>query len=195
MNIAFFDFDGTITKKDSLFEFIKFAKGNLSFYFGFLILSPMLVCFKLGLISNQKTKELTLKYFFYGLEEKLFKGMCKQFSIAKIDSLIRPKALERIKFHKNNGDSIVVVSASLECWLKDWCMLNNIALIATKALFENQKFSGKFATKNCYGLEKVIRIKQEYDLKQYKTIYAYGDSIGDKPMLTLAHHFEYKPFV
>jgi phosphatidylglycerophosphatase C len=38
--IAFFDFDGTITTKDTLLEIIKFQKGTLRFYTGFLLCSP-----------------------------------------------------------------------------------------------------------------------------------------------------------
>ena len=54
--IAFFDFDGTITTKDTLLEFIKFSKGNLLFYAGFLLNLHFLVAYKLKIISNQAAK-------------------------------------------------------------------------------------------------------------------------------------------
>ena len=45
MNLALFDFDGTITNRDSFIDFIKFAKGNLKFFQGFMILSPILILY------------------------------------------------------------------------------------------------------------------------------------------------------
>jgi hypothetical protein len=62
--LLFFDFDGTITTKDTLLEFIKFSKGKLNFLSGFLIYSPFLVAYKLGIISNQSAKEKVLATFF-----------------------------------------------------------------------------------------------------------------------------------
>ena len=47
---------------------------------------------------------------------------------------------------------------------------------------------------NCHGQEKVRRIKEAYPLDQYREIYAYGDTGGDRPMLGLATHSFYKPF-
>ena len=54
--IVFFDFDGTITTKDSLAEFIKYAVGTKKYYLGLLIQSPMLIAFKLKLMANDKAK-------------------------------------------------------------------------------------------------------------------------------------------
>ena len=70
--IAFFDFDGTITKKDTLLEVIKFQKGTLAFYTGFFLLSPYLVAMKMKILSNQMVKEKVLKYFFGGCELFIF---------------------------------------------------------------------------------------------------------------------------
>lgn len=43
MRIAVFDFDGTVTTKDTLLEFIKFVRGPVSFYAGFLRYAPQLL--------------------------------------------------------------------------------------------------------------------------------------------------------
>jgi hypothetical protein len=56
-NIAFFDFDGTITRKDTMFEMVKFSHGKKEFYKGLLKITPWLVGLKLGLVSAQKAKE------------------------------------------------------------------------------------------------------------------------------------------
>ena len=62
--IAFFDFDGTITTRDSLLEFIRFTKGDYRFLFGFLFHLHYIAAFKMKLVTNQKFKEKMLEYFY-----------------------------------------------------------------------------------------------------------------------------------
>ena len=58
--IVAFDFDGTITNRDTLLEFIKFAKGKTAFYLGFLLHLPWLLAMKCHLYPNWKTKQMIL---------------------------------------------------------------------------------------------------------------------------------------
>ena len=55
--IAAFDFDGTITTKDTLFDFVKFHVGSKNFYKGLIFLSPILILYKLGFIRNDIAKQ------------------------------------------------------------------------------------------------------------------------------------------
>ena len=114
--IAFFDFDGTITTKDTLLEFIKFCKGNLRFYFGFLMKSPYLVAFKTKIITNQAAKEKVLQYFFHNMPVQDFEKLCEAFAKQKLPSLMRPGALQEIAKLKQENYVVVVVSASPETW-------------------------------------------------------------------------------
>lgn len=100
----------------------------------------------------------------------------------------------KIEWHQSQGHHVVVVSASLECWLRPWCEQNTLELIATRLDITDGKVSGRLLSKNCYGIEKANRIKEKFDLNQFDTVYAYGDSRGDKEMLDLAHEKHYKPF-
>jgi phosphatidylglycerophosphatase C len=192
--LALFDFDGTITKNDSLLKFIRFAVGDINFICGLIILSPTLIAFKIKLIPNFKAKQIMLSWFLKGLSENDFIRATNEYSLIHIDKILRPKAIERLDWHKNNGHKVVVVSASLESWLKPWCDKNNLDLIATQILIENNKVTGKLASNNCHGQEKVNRIKDKYDITSFDYIYAYGDSSGDKEMLELANEKAYKPF-
>ena len=192
--IAFFDFDGTITKKDTLLEFIKFSKGNFRFYVGFILNLPYLVAFKLGIISNQSAKEKILRFFFHGMRAAVFKQHCEAFSKQVLPKLIRPKALEEIQKLKQNNIIVVVVSASPENWIEQWSQNLHLELIASRLEVNEGKVTGKILGKNCHGNEKVSRIRELYDLSHYRIVAAYGDSSGDKPMLQLASKSYYKPF-
>lgn len=193
-SIAFFDFDGTITTKDTLLEFIKFCKGKLNFYTGFLWNSPYLVAYKAGIITNQRAKEKVLAYFFKNMTVEEFSRLANQFTQTVLPGLIRPKALEEIALLQKQGTEIVIVSASPENWIKPWATKMGMELIATNLVTEQGKLTGIINGNNCYGEEKVNRIKQLYNLTSYEAIYAYGDSSGDRPMLALANKPFYQPF-
>ena len=192
--IAFFDFDGTITTDDSLLKFIRFVVGDRRFLLGLVVLSPMLVLYKLKLIPNYKAKQYMLSWFFKGMSKDSFLKVANEYSLVHIDKILRPKAIEKINWHKNQGHKVVVVSASIECWLRPWCEKNGLELIATKLEIKDDIVTGKLLSKNCYGVEKINRIKEIYNLKDFEYIYSYGDSSGDKQMLELAHEKFYKPF-
>lgn len=194
MTIVFFDFDGTISTKDSMLKFVSYAVGKWNYSLGLLILSPILLAYKLKFLPNYVAKEKLISYFFKGLDSIYFQNIANKYSKEQIDKIIRPKAYERIKWHQEKGHKTVVVSASLENWLNGWCKKNRLELIATKLESKNNRLTGKFSTKNCYGIEKVIRIKENYNLEDYETIYAYGDSKGDKEMLNIADKKYYKYF-
>ncbi|MBL0702400.1 MAG: HAD-IB family hydrolase [Sulfurospirillum sp.] len=194
MTLALFDFDGTITTDDSLIKFIRYAVGDVKTAWGMILLSPMLVAFKLKLIPNYKAKQWMLSYFFKGIAQEKFADIASEYSLKHIDTITREKAMSRIAWHKEQGHCVVVVSASLECWLKPWCDRNGLELIATKLEIKDARVSGRLLGQNCYGQEKVNRINELYDLAQYDYVYAYGDSRGDVEMLALGNESFYKPF-
>jgi phosphatidylglycerophosphatase C len=185
--LALFDFDGTITKSDSLVEFIRFFAGDVKTARGLAILSPMLIAYKLKFIPNYRAKQRILSYFFKGVDEKWFLRIAEEFSLKHIDKTLRPEAMKRVAWHKEQGHKVVIVSASIECWLKPWCEINGLDVIATKMEIKNGIITGKLSTKNCYGIEKANRVKDAYSLIEYDCIYAYGDTRGDKELLELAN--------
>lgn len=193
-NIAFFDFDGTITAKDSFLEFIKFQKGKTAFYLGFLRFLPWLAALKLKLIPNDRVKQKILVYFFGGMPESVFQQSCDVFARQQIPRMIRPAALREIEKLRNLNFELVIVSASPANWLQAWTRVLDLQLIATRLEVKNERITGRIEGKNCHGEEKVARIREKWDLSAFREIYAYGDTPGDKPMLALASHRFYKPF-
>lgn len=193
-SIAFFDFDGTVTTDDSLLKFIRFVVGDAKFVLGLLVLAPMLALYMAKIIPNYRAKQYLLAWYFKGMPKDAFLAVAQEYSLQHMQTILRPEAMQRIAWHQQQGHRVVIVSASLECWLQPWCEQQGLDLIATKFEFKNGLVSGKFATNNCYGQEKVNRIQAIYNLQEFAEIYAYGDSSGDKPMLALAHQSFYKPF-
>ncbi len=192
--LALFDFDGTITQRDTFLEFIKFQKGIPHFYFGMFFLSPVLVLYKLKIIRNSLAKEVVLKFFFRGDSLLSFQSACDRFIQLVLPSLLRKGVLDKIAQHLAQGDRVVVVSASPANWIEGWCRQMKIELISTELEIKMGVVTGRLKTLNCYGIEKVNRIKSVIELSSYDPIYAYGDTEGDKPMLALAQFQFYQKF-
>lgn len=196
MKVYAFDFDGTITKRDSFIEFIRYAKGNLRFLAGFLLFSPVLVLMKLHLYPNYKAKQKLFSHFFKGMNIDDFDSICRQFATDNCN-LLREKALAEIADALKECAQILIVSASIDNWVKpffDDYEGNNITVLGTKIETVNGLITGRFISKNCYGEEKVRRIKDVLPNRNEYYLIAFGDSRGDKEMLEYADERHYKPF-
>lgn len=192
--LVLFDFDGTITTKDTLLEFLIFYRGQLRFLWGMFLLSPVIASYLLKLIPNWKGKQTCLRYFLGGENLRDFTKKCYEFSEKVLPKLIRPGAVQAIQAYKNEGAQVAVVSASAENWVGPWCEKNGLICIATQLEVEDGKITGYLCGANCYGPEKVKRIEKQFLLSDYNEIVAYGDSSGDKEMFSIAHQYHYKPF-
>ena len=120
--------------------------------------------------------------------------MGEDFARKRISILLRPGVLERIRWHQQQEHKTVIVSASLRYWLQSWCKENSLELICTELEENEGTVTGRLVPRNCFGPEKVRKIQERFDLKSYDTIYAYGDTRGDREMLAMAHQSYFKPF-
>ena len=196
MTIHAFDFDGTLTRRDTLLEFIRYVKGNKEFLIGFLKHLHLLIMMKLGMMPNWKTKRIIFQYFFGGMTLEKFNEYCEKFAKEKA-SLLRKKGMVAVNKAVMDGDQVVIISASIENWVEPFFRFqvsNNINIIGTKIQVVDGKLTGRFLTKNCYGEEKVRRLLEQYpDRKEYKLV-AYGDSRGDHALLDFADEGHYREF-
>lgn len=194
--IAVFDFDGTITRKDTLLEFIKFSKGKWALLKGFLYYSPLLVAYKLGLYPNWKVKQKIFSYFYKGIELTKFNQLCKDFFNSEKDKLLYASAIKQIQKYKEEDVTTIIISASIINWVEPFGRYLNIDTIlgTTIETDKTDKLTGHFLSPNCYGIEKVKRLKEVLPQNEKYYIIAYGDSKGDKELLKYANQGFYKQF-
>lgn len=193
-SIAFFDFDGTITNADSMLEMVKFTKGNLYYWFGMILILPWLIAMKFGLISKQSAKEKLLTYFFGNTPISSFNNWCTSFNEKIMPALIKKDAMAAIQYHLNKNTHVIIVTASAEHWIAPWCRQYNIDYICTILMVKDDKITGKLKGNNCSGKEKASLIKERFNLADYTSIYCYGDTSDDEPMLQLATNRYYRAF-
>ena len=186
-----FDFDGTLTTKDTLLEFIRFAKGTLAFGWGFMRYAHLLVLMKLGLYPNWKAKQKVFAHFFKDTTLEDFDAICQEFT-ASSRYLLRPKGIETINQALSEGSEVLIVSASIDNWVQPF--FPQVKVLGTQIEVVDGKLTGRFLTKNCYGEEKVNRLKAIYPNRQDYHLTAFGDSNGDKELLAWADESHFKPF-
>ncbi len=194
--IAAFDFDGTLTYRDSLFPFILMAVGLPRFLWGLFVLSPVLSGYAVKLIKNSAAKQAVLEYFFAGLEYKTFQELGNKFANQRVHSLLRPEAMQRLKWHQQQGHQVIIVSASLEVYLQPWAKIIQCdQVIGSRIEVDNGHLTGRLSGKNCYGPEKVARLEEQLGKLDAYYIYAYGDSKGDRELLAVADKVFFKNFI
>jgi len=184
--IALFDFDGTLTTKDSLAEFIKFAVGKPTYYFKIALFSPIFVLYKTKLMDNAYAKKLLFRLYFSNIDETRFKQTAQEYGESKVYDIAREEIYEKFLEHIKNGDRVIIVSASMKCWLQPFATKHKVELLCTELEFKDKKFTGEFATPNCHGEEKLNRVKAHLNLDDYEKIYTYGDSSGDEAIFRVA---------
>jgi len=195
-HIIAFDFDGTITTKDTLLEFIKFSKGKIHFIFGFLLFSPLLIAYKLKIYPNWKLKQQIFSFFFKGMSITVFNKFCEDFA-KQHQHIIRPKAIDQINEYTKQHFDVIIISASIRNWVVPFAESMRInSIICTEAeVNESHILTGKFSTPNCYGKEKVNRLLENYPDRGSYYLIAFGDSTGDRELLDFADEKYYKAFI
>lgn len=186
--IAAFDFDGTITTKDTLLDFIGFYVGKIRLIVGLIILSPMLICYKAGLIRNSTAKQKLFSFFFKNVSVNRFNKIGEKY-IERINLITRKETIDKIRWHQNQGHQVIIISASVKNWIQPWANQMNINVVLSTEIFVTDNIiDGTFSTKNCYGQEKVNRLLAQYPDRNSYILYAYGDSRGDKELLESADY-------
>lgn len=187
-----FDFDGTITHKDTMFMYLKFYNSR-RFYRQFLKHSPLFVMVKLGLANAENVKKSFISSLLKGESRSAIEEKSKRFFTENFPGCCRENALEFIRNINREQTESFLVTASLDIWVKPFADEFNMKLIATKAEFINDIFTGEFVGKNCNGEEKVNRILEELQEKKFDKTIAFGDTSGDRPMMNWANesHFEF----
>ena len=183
--LAVFDFDGTITKKDSFNELIIFQAGKIKFWVGMLKNMPTIISYLRKKTTNAKMKECLFNYFFRNLTKTEYQQLAYDFANQRLPELIRPNMQKIIKKHQKEHTRLVILSASFEDWLIPWATANGFQdVICTEYSFRsNQKGITIFENKSCYGKNKVKMLKEKFpNWSEYKT-YAYGDGKSDYPFM------------
>ncbi|MFC3158770.1 HAD-superfamily subfamily IB hydrolase, TIGR01490 [Chryseobacterium arachidis] len=188
-----FDFDGTLTYKDTMFMYLKFYDPT-KFRLQFIKHVPLFILLKLKLAETEKVKKSFIGSILKGQTQEKIEKKSKQFFEEHYPKIVRENALDFIQNIDRDHTKSLLVTASLDIWAKPFADAFQMKLVSTKAEFKNGVFTGNFIGKNCNGKEKLERIQAEINDIKYDKIIAFGDTSGDRPMLKWANEGHYQFF-
>ena len=194
--VAAFDFDGTLTRRDTLLPFLLSTLGGARVARDALILAPTLAAYALGVTDNGVAKERVFVRCLAGMSMDELRREAERFAMYVLPGLLRNEALQRLDWHKRQGHRCVVISASLDVYVRPWAERAGFDdVIATHLeVRQDGRISGKLSGANCFGSEKVRRLEDLLGAREGYALYAYGDSRGDKELLACADYPYYRQF-
>ena len=184
-NLALFDFDGTLCNKDSFTSFIFFALSKRHIFKQGLKTLPWIQAYFLNIYPAHSMRPKLFKSMFSGFSATAADQIAQEYSISILKHL-DPILLNQLRKHQLNGDDVVIVSASIDIYLRIIADSLDVALICSETHIQNGVYTGFYSTQDCSGIQKSIRIKDAYELDNYHAIYAYGNSEEDLAMLEIA---------
>lgn len=190
-----FDFDGTLTDRDSFVALLRSAFGTRRVALWIALHAPLLAAARLGLYPAGKAKERMFAHFFGGMPARDY-AQCGERFAATHRHILRPGGIKAVGKAVESGATVLIVSASQRQWVAPFFagFGRNVTVVATEAEVSGGLLTGRFATPNCKGAEKVRRILSLFPNREAYRLIAFGDSRGDREMLAMADESHYKPF-
>jgi len=195
--LAIFDFDKTITTKDSFNDFFIAQFGIINFLIFMLRNSFYVSLYITGRMENHVIKEKLLSNYFKNASYPEFAEKCREYSRYRLPGIINKECIKKIIWHKQMNHELVLLSASLYEWIEPWAKdIGFSHIICTKIEIIDGKVTGKIKSEeNCYGKNKLNLLNKIFNDMTSYYIYAYGDSKSDKYFLEIADEAFYKRFI
>lgn len=192
--IVAFDFDGTLTSRDSFMAFLRWRAGATEYLAGLASLAPAAARYAIDR-DRRRIKAAAAKRFLAGMTREALEAEAQRFATERGRALLRPDALRAWRRWQGEGARLAIVTASPETIVAPISRaLGADRLIGTRLAFDAAgRVTGAFEGPNCRGAEKVRRLREAYGADVALEA-AYGDTDGDREMLALAEEKGFKVF-
>jgi phosphatidylglycerophosphatase C len=190
--IAAFDFDGTLTRRDTLLPFLARACGPRVLGRTVGRVAPTAVRARTGRLTGEvhhrdATKAALLQDLFTGRRDTWLQSEGAQYA-ATLPSKLRPEMVEQVRWHRDAGHELVIVSASLRTYLDPFAEdfgFDHVIAVEMEADAEGM-LTGAMVGPNVRGPEKAVRLRRWLDGDEPEMLWAYGNSSGDTELLAMA---------
>jgi len=190
--LALFDFDGTLTTRETLPDFLRAAITGPRLALGRLLFALPVLAYRLGLLPVHVLRRWLIRFAFSGMRRADIEAAGRRFAAEVLPALIRPEMQARIDAHRAQGDTIVVVSGGFDVYLAPWCAAHGIELVCSSLETDGDRLTGRYAGAQCVADEKARRVRARYDLDAFREVHAHGDTHEDHALLALAQTATYR---
>ena len=192
--IVAFDFDGTLTIRDSFTQFLRWRAGAAGWFGGLARMAPDLAAYA-GHRDRGRLKAASVREFLKGVPRLQLEADAEAFAGQVWPGLLRYDALACWKDWGAKGACRVIVTASPETTVAPFARrLEADALLGTQLVFDaDDRVAGAFAGANCRGEEKVRRLRAAFGAEMQLAA-AFGDTTGDTVMLAIADEAGFRRF-
>jgi len=192
MDLALVDFDHTVTTCDTYGRFLRGIATPQQRASARWSIGPWVAGYRIGLVSAATLRVRVTRLAFSGRDAAEIEAIARRYAAEELPALVRPDMLERLAWHRDRGDTVVLVSGSLDAYLRPWCERHGVTdLVCNRLEAVGGRLTGRYLGGD-RGAHKAADIRARYDLSRYTRIHAYGDSREDLPMLSLAHERWYR---
>lgn len=180
--VAAFDVDGTLTERDSLLPFLVGLVGRRR-------VAVALTAAAVGPPHRDAAKARLLRRLVRGRPHDDLAVAGREYGVHLARTSVTEVMRERIAGHRAAGHELVIVSASLACYLEPAAEQLGIGTVLATRLEVDAtgRCTGRLDGGNCRGAEKARRLGAHVGPDPVE-LWAYGDSRGDDAMLALADH-------
>lgn len=192
--LSVFDFDGTLTKRDSFVPFLRFAFGKRVFARRLVrLVIPTLKCLSRR-VTRDELKGILIKTFLTGVEARWVEQKASEFCEKYFTRMMRPSGLIAVATQVNSGAIVTICSASPSIMLKPFADRLGIGLISTNLEVKDGILTGNIDGQNCRCAQKVVRLTEKYGPLSDYYLRAWGDTRGDYEMLAIAQEPHWRRF-
>jgi phosphatidylglycerophosphatase C len=192
--VVAFDFDGTLTVRDSFTAFLAWRSGPFRYALGLARLAPAALLYLVDR-DRGRIKAEAVKVFLRGMPRQALAASCQAYCEAVWGQMIRPDAEQCWRDWQARGALMVIVTASPEEVVRPFAeRLGADVLIGTQLAYDaGDRVTGALAGPNCRGEEKVARLRRHFG-PDLELAAAYGDTAGDREMIALAREKGFRVF-
>ncbi|MCB0972082.1 MAG: HAD-IB family hydrolase [Acidimicrobiales bacterium] len=190
--IAAFDFDGTLTRRDTLVPFLATACGRGALGRALRRVGPLAVRARTGRLDSDlhhrdATKAALLHELMAGREAAWLERQGSGYA-AGLGARLRPEMVEQVAWHREAGHELVLVSASLGTYLRPFAERHGFdhVIAVELEIGDHGRLTGAMAGPNVRGPEKASRLREWLSGDPVQTMWAYGNSSGDRELLAMA---------
>jgi len=188
--VVFFDLDGTISRRDTLFGYVAgFVRRHPSRIPRYLAVLPALIGYALGVRDRGYLKGALLHGVMGGALRKDVQTWTDEYVPRLIERGVFDEALAAIRKHRDAGDHLVLMTATVDLYVPDLAQaLGFDACQCSQVAWSEDRLEGWLTSPNMRDEEKAAALRRTVARFPGRRLVGYGNSAPDLPHLKLVDH-------